>query len=387
LVFKTLLRNLSVPLGAGLLGLSALFFAGPDAGAEDAALGYKRVTGPCNLVFPKDHGAHPGYRTEWWYYTGNLQTENGSLLGYQLTIFRHQISPPKARIRWPERPSAWRTQQLYLAHLAISDINGARHYQAEDMSREALDLAGQRRSGDAVTLYVKNWQIHIEPGGHRLQAETPSFGLDLSLQPLKDPVLHGVRGYSRKGSTPERASCYASITRLQTAGTVSIGGKNAAVSGLSWMDHEFSTAPLEPGIGGWDWFSLQMENGWDFMFFLLRQENGKPHPASSGTLVDADGAARHVAIGDFRIDALDHWQSPHSGARYPARWRLRLAAEGIDLIVEPSMADQEMRTPGSTGVTYWEGSVSVRGAMQGRPAGGRGYVELTGYAERFAAEM
>jgi predicted secreted hydrolase len=200
------------------------------------------------------------------------------------------------------------------------------------------------------------------------------------MKPAKDPVRHGVDGYSRKGTTPERASCYYSFTRLETTGTVTAGGKTYAVEGESWMDHEFSTAPLEPGTVGWDWFSIQLSDKTEIMLYVLRQEDGGVNPASSGTYVDASGATRHLEKGYFRVLVKDTWKSAKSGAAYPRRWNLAIPLLGIDLDVTSNLADQEMRTAGSTGVTYWEGSVAVKGTKGGSPIDGHGYVEMTGYA-------
>ncbi len=224
-----------------IMGISGQIFA------EDENA-YLSVTGPCNLEFPKDHGAHPGYRTEWWYYTGNLRAENGNQYGFQLTFFRSQISPPGAAKKWPRRPSAWRTAQVYLAHAAVSDIAGQQHLQAETLSRAALGMAGATQAAEHTEIFLNNWSAQIEADLHTLKVNTADFSFELNFKPAKPAVLHGDRGYSLKGATPERASCYYSFTRLEGQGRITIGGKTVAVSGSAWMDHEFSTAVLEPGI-------------------------------------------------------------------------------------------------------------------------------------------
>jgi predicted secreted hydrolase len=351
--------------------------------AADDADGYLAVTGPCRLAFPADHGAHPGYRTEWWYYTGNLATPDGRPFGFQVTVFRRQIGPISDRRSWPEPSSAWRTEQLYLGHIALSDISGRQHFFAEDISRGALGLAGVIQNGVDTTVFLKSWKIDIGSRGQRLQAATEAFGIDLELVPIKSPVLHGDQGYSRKGDTAERASCYYSFTRLKTEGAIRLHDRELAVSGLSWMDHEFSSADLQPGIVGWDWFSLQLDNGTELMLYRLRQEDGQPNPASSGTLVGADETIRHLSTNEVKLTVVDHWQSPHSKGRYPAAWQVTVSSAKLSLSVVPNLADQEMRTPGSTAVTYWEGSVAITGEMAGRPVKGKGYVELTGYARAF----
>ncbi|MGA7145612.1 MAG: lipocalin-like domain-containing protein [Desulfobacterales bacterium] len=354
--------------------------------AEDPK-GYLSVTDSCDLEFPRDHGSHPGYRTEWWYYTGNLQSSAGNRYGFQLTFFRRRINPMGSEKKWPKPASAWRTSQIYLAHAALLDIDGKHHYYDQCMGRGVLGIAGVSRDHNDVRIFVKKWTARISPKALHLKAIAEKFSFDLDLTPVKPVVLHGNRGYSRKGSTPERASCYYSLTRLETKGQVTLAGKTFSVRGLSWMDHEFSTAQLEPGIIGWDWFGLQLSDNTEIMIYLLRQKDGRWHPASSGTYVRSDGTTRHLSIHDIEPMVLDTWKSPNSGAVYPARWRLRILSPAMDLSVIPNLADQEMRTRESTGVTYWEGSVSVRGNKNGRRVDGQGYMELTGYAGPFEAPL
>ena len=364
---------------------TAVFVVSISKAVEPA--GYLSVTGPCNLEFPKDHGPHPGYRTEWWYYTGNLQAASGDLYGFQLTFFRFQISPPQERQKWPQPPSAWRTQQVYLAHSAVSHISKKKHLQMELVSREALNMAGANQAGGTTTIFLKNWSARIGPDRHQLNVNSDGFSYELSLTPEKPAVLHGNAGYSLKGSTPERASCYYSFTRLKAEGDLSIGKNTTAVKGLAWMDHEYSTAPLEPGIRGWDWFSLQLSDQTEVMAFVLRKDKAEIGSASSATDIDSRGQKRHIPNHDFLVTVRDTWRSPHSKALYPAGWRLQILPSFLDLIITPNLADQEMRTYGSTGVVYWEGSVSIKGTRAGRPVSGRGYVELTGYAKPFDAPM
>ena len=349
--------------------------------------GYLSVTGPCNLEFPRDHGSHPGYRTEWWYFTGNLQSSTGNRYGFQLTFFRRRINPIGSEKKWPKPASAWRTSQIYLAHAALSDLNGKRHYYDQCMGRGGLGIAGVSRDHDSARIFVEKWSARISPKTIHLKAIAEKFSFSLDLTPLKPVVVHGNRGYSLKGSTPERASCYYSLTRLETNGQVMLAGKTFAVKGLSWMDHEFSTAPLEPGIIGWDWFGLQLSDHTEIMIYLLRQKDGRWHPASSGTYVRSDGTTRHLSIHDIDAMVMDTWKSPNSGAVYPVRWRIRILSPAMDLYVSPNLADQEMRTQESTEVTYWEGSVSVRGNKNGLLVDGQGYMELTGYAKPFDAPL
>lgn len=355
------------------------------SGVGEAGGDYTAVTGPCQLVFPRDHGPHPDYRTEWWYYTGNLESEGGRRFGFQLTFFRSRLRPGK--VPAGQTVSAWRTPHLYLAHAAVSDPESGRFRFAERLARAALGMAGASREEEGARVVLGDWSARIEPKSHRLRAAADEFSLDLTLSPLKPPVRHGDGGYSRKGDGPERASCYYSFTRLQTAGTVRIDGRSWQVSGQSWMDHEFSSAPLEPGLVGWDWFSLQLSDGTELMLYLLRQADGAFSPHSAGTLVAVDGSPRHLAAADFTVTPLDTWKSPASGADYPARWRVQVKPLELDLVVTPLMAEQELQTPGSTQVTYWEGSVEATGRAGQKPLAARGFVELTGYAHPFDAPL
>ena len=349
--------------------------------------GFLAVTGPCNLTFPKDHGPHPGYRTEWWYYTGNLVAESGDRYGFQLTFFRSQISPNDAAQNWPRPSSAWRTQQIYAGHAAVSDLNKNKHQHAELIGREALGIAGISQKGFQTTVFIKDWSATIGVEGHHLIAHTADFSIDLRLQSAKPPVLHGQAGYSRKGSTAERASCYYSLTRLTSKGFMRIDGQTVKVEGLSWMDHEYSTASLETGIVGWDWFSLQFSDRTELMLYLLREENGKINAASSGTFINPLGKPQHLNRKDFSVTVLRQWKSPRTEAVYPVAWRINIEPLAMEVTIEANLTDQEMVTSASTGVTYWEGSVSASGSIAKQPAQAKGYVELTGYAEALRAPL
>ena len=348
---------------------------------------YLSVTGPCNLEFPVDHGPHAGYRTEWWYYTGNLTSEKGNRYGFQFTIFRTQISPPGFEKKWPQPSSPWRTQQIFLGHAAVTDISGKQHLQDEKSARAVLGLSAATQTGAVTDIFIDDWSVRIAPNLHILNVTTGDFDYVFHLVPEKFPVMHGDAGYSRKGSRPDQASCYYSFTRLKTEGMLSVGGKVESVRGLAWMDHEFSTAALDPGLVGWDWFSLQLSDNTEVMLYLLREENGRIHPVSSGSRVNADGEVDHLVKNDFSVHALKVWKSPHSKAVYPSQWRVQIYPLALDVTISSSLPDQEMQTLQSTGITYWEGSVSLTGTKRGQPLTGHGYAELTGYARSFDAPM
>lgn len=330
--------------------------------------------------FPRDHGSHDRFRTEWWYFTGHVVDGDGSRLGYELTFFRRAIRP----VPPPPESSRWAIHQLYLAHFAISDISGDRFFYAEQLSRAALGKAGAEP--ERLQVWVDEWSAEAASPDHRvlsLRAAAEGFEIDLRLTPQKPPVIHGLEGVSRKGDRPGQASHYYSFTRLRTEGVVHLPNGPRQVTGTSWMDHEFGSADLGAGLVGWDWFSIQLADQTELMFYRLRHADGRPDPASSGTFIAADGRARHLTTDDVTITVLDHWRSPASGARYPSAWRLSIPALGLSLRVSPLMADQELITGKTTGVTYWEGAVTVEGTRRGTSIRGQGYVELTGYAEPF----
>lgn len=333
--------------------------------------GYRRAEGPLPISFPADHGPHPEYQVEWWYYTGNLETGDGRHLGYQLTFFRRALAPPHERV---ERESAWAADQAYMAHLAVTDVAGRRFQAFERFARDGAGLAGARAQPFAV--WLEDWSAEeVDAGTVLLRAAQDGVALDLLLAATRDPVLHGDRGYSPKGAEPGNASYYYSQTRLETTGSVRVGDGAYQVSGLSWMDHEWSTSSLETGQVGWDWFSVQLDDGSALMAFQLRREDGGIDAYSSGTFVAPDGSARHLAAGDLQVSVEDTWRSPHTGAVYPARWTFSVPDLALEFEIMPYLAAQEL----NLAYAYWEGAVRVEGRRAGRPVAGSGYIELTGY--------
>jgi predicted secreted hydrolase len=299
------------------------------------ASGFKRATEPIDFVFPADHGPHPDFQTEWWYYTGNLETQDGRHFGYQLTFFRRSLSSYEEQV---ERSSTWAT----------------------------------------------NWEI-VQTGEnqYRLTAEEDAIHLDLILEDVKELISHGERGLSQRGPEPGNASYYYSKTRLQTSGEIQVGEAVYQVQGLSWKDHDYSTLALLAGQIGWDWFSIQLQDGSDLMVFQIRRADGSIDPYSSGTLVTPEGDTLHLSSSDFEIEVRDTWRSPHSGGSYPVRWIVRLPQQDLILEIDPYLLDQEM----NLSYTYWEGAVKVSGSYEGNPVEGDGYVEMTGYAGSFEGEF
>ena len=331
-------------------------------------------------VFPRDHGSHEEFQTEWWYFTGHLSSTNGRRFGYELTFFRRGIDSPEV---W-SNPSAWAMRHLYLAHFALTDEANEQFQFAEKLSRAGINKAGAETDG--LNVWIDRWLVKTVAPDHRqfhLQAQAEGFSIDLTIESRKPPVIHGLHGVSRKGQHPEDTSHYYSLTRLDTTGSVVVQGMPLAVNGVSWMDHEFGSADLAEGLVGWDWLSLQLENEYDIMAYGLRRADGTFDPASSGTLVRPNGSSTSLSLEEIRVSVQGHWTSPVSGARYPNQWTLSIPSEAMELKISPRMVDQELVTRRSTGVTYWEGAVDVTGLWKGQEIHGRGYVELTGYAEPY----
>ena len=347
------------------------------ASGSGAAADWAQAVGQRNWSFPRDHGAHPEYRTEWWYFTGNLQDDAGKRYGYQLTFFRQGL---RLEARLPENP--WSVRDVYLAHFAVTDAASGTFRFSERTSRAGPGLAGAR--AETLDAWLLDWSARMEQGQVLLKARTPDIELSLRLTPRKPIVLHGRDGLSAKGPKPGQASYYASFTDLETRGTLrtSPGGEGIPVTGTSWFDQEFGSNQLSVEQAGWDWLSLHLTDGRDLMVYRIRRADGSLEPASSGTLVESDGRSRNLPLADLRLEVLDHWKSPHTQARYPSRWRLSVPSAGIELALEPWVADQELVTEASTGVTYWEGAVGGKGRSGGRDVTCEGYVELTGYGGR-----
>jgi len=374
-------RVVVVGMGLGILIVLALAARWPGAeraaqarlpGMSGEASGFRRADGPKPLSFPADHGAHLDYQTEWWYYTGNLESADGRHFGYQLTFFRRALLPSGQR---QTRASNWAAEQVYLTHFALTDVSGGRHTAFERFSRGAAGLAGAEAAPYQV--WLEDWQVtETEPGVYRLHASQEQISLDLQLTDEKGPVLQGDQGYSQKGPDPGNASYYYSLTRLASTGTLRVGESAFQVAGLSWMDHEFSTSALGPDQVGWDWFALQLDDGGELMVFQLRRTDGSIDSFSSGAFIAADGATTRLAREDFVVRVEDTWRSPHSGATYPARWTVSVPRLDLTLDITPHLADQEL----NVSYTYWEGAVRVGGERAGQAIAGNGYVELTGYA-------
>ncbi|MBL6982515.1 MAG: hypothetical protein ISR58_15150 [Anaerolineales bacterium] len=340
---------------------------------------FQRAEGPRQWDFPEDFGPHPDYQTEWWYYTGNLQSENGERFGYQLTFFRRALLPENSP---QERDSAWAADQVYMAHFALTDISTKEHYAFERFTRGAAGLAGAQ--ANPYQVWLENWEVTLtNDGEYLIKAGQNDISIELILKDAKGPIFHGDQGYSQKGPEKGNASYYFSQTRLESQGIVQVAGEIFQVAGLSWMDHEFGTSALSEGQVGWDWFSIQLEEDSELMVFQIRRADGSIDPFSSGTWINAGGKTTQLDRDQFQIQVLDTWQSDTSGGEYPAKWNLVIPSLNLKLEIEPFVVDQEM----NVSYAYWEGAVKVSGSVDGESVKGNGYLEMTGYAASMEGEF
>jgi len=339
-----------------------------DALGEAPAEGFARALAPRPFVFPADHGPHPDFRNEWWYLTGNLADDQGHRFGYQVTFFRIGLQAHPA-----PRSSHWATSQVFLAHAAVTDMNARRHLAAERFSREALGLAGARVA--PLRVWVDDWTLSASEAGFpwTLRVDDQHFALDLEISALRPPVPQGQDGLSRRSDQPGNASYYYSITRLRTAGAVRIDEEDHPVSGLSWLDREWATRPLGPRLAGWDWLSLQLNDGTDFMFYRLREHDGSTAPQSAGLLLSKDGTRQALGVDDVTLSPVRFWAAP-DGTLYPVAWTVDVRPLGKRWRVEAALDDQRM----DLGLRYWEGAVRALGP-ESADLVGRGYLEMTGY--------
>lgn len=369
-----------------------------DVLADTDTAGFARADAPRPFVFPDDHGPHPEYRHEWWYFTGNLEDDDGDRYGFQLTFFRSALRPDTAGIGSAEA-SPWATNQVYMAHFAVTDAAARSFHPFERFERDALGLAGAR--AEPFQVHVGDWSaVAAAPppppdmgdvgdmgdmgdiGPLRLRAAEGGVAIDLVVEALKPVVLQGDRGLSQKGPEQGNASYYYSLTRLAARGTVTVEGRPVDVRGLAWLDREWGTSALGPDLDGWDWFSVQLDEGTELMVFRLRRRDGRRDSLDSGTFVHADGRTTRLFARDVEIRPTGRWRSPRGG-EYPSGWQLDVPRLDLSLQLEPLVPDQEM----DLSFRYWEGAVRARGRRGERPVSGFGYVELTGYAAESGARL
>ena len=337
----------------------------------DPARSFAQVDRPREFLFPADHGPHGEYRTEWWYFTGNVNAGEERRFGYQLTFFRF-----RPRVEEQTGSSRWRTGHFYMAHFALTDIDNKKIHTFERFSRAAAGLAGA--STGELHVWLDDWSASAtsrETFPLRIRAREDRITLDLSLEQGKAVVLHGEDGVSVKNDEPGNASYYYSYTRMPTRGRISVAGDTYAVSGNSWMDREWSSSALGEEQLGWDWFALQLSNDHELMYYRFRRTDGAVDRFSYGAVILPDGSVSTLSFDQVELEVLDTWLSPASGVTYPSAWRLRVPEHGLDLSIRPTLDDQEL----DLSFRYWEGAVELKGTFGESGVNGHGYVELTGY--------
>ena len=362
--FKTALRLRTLALLLSLLALSGFTY-------QLAVPGRK-------LSWPADHYSHPDYKTEWWYYTGHLETQSGKRFGFQVTFFRFGL-------RDRQTAGNGRTplySDLYMAHFALSDIAAKKFVFRERINRPYNDKAGA--ATDRYLVWNEDWKVEGDRNSHTIRVSDRGTELRLNLQSLKPPVLHGVNGLSQKAAGEGRASYYYSLTRMKAEGALTIDGNTEKLHGLAWMDHEFGSNQLGEDQVGWDWFSIQLDNQAELMLYLMRRKDGSIDVHSSGTLVRADGGTRQLTRDQFQVAVLEKWKSPNTGGNYPMRWNVTVPDEEIALEIVPEFPEQELITSRSTRVNYWEGAARVNGRFKKEAVTGSSYVEMTGYAGKLS---
>jgi predicted secreted hydrolase len=320
--------------------------------------------------FPRDHHAHPDFKTEWWYLTGNLADGGGRRYGFQLTFFRQGVR------RSAPADTRFAVDDIKLAHFAVTDIDGNKFRFAQKVSRGSFGEAGFA-DGNRIA-WIDDWElVQTGPGAFVIRAKADDFALRLDLVSRKPPVFHGKDGVSQKSEGEGRASHYYSLTRLEAAGSLTLGREEVAVTGLAWFDQEWATNQLTEDQTGWDWLSLQFEDGTELMLFQIRLRGGGRDPFCHGTWVAADGRTEAIKNEDFELLPGRTWKSPESGGEYPVAWTLRIPRLGLELEVEAALDAQELVL---APISYWEGSILATGTKGGREVRGRGYLEMTGYA-------
>lgn len=353
----------------------------PVAAALVCAQSWQIAAPGYRYQFPRDHFSHPDYQTEWWYYTGNLRGADGHRYGFELTFFREAVHLPEETAA--AETAVWRPDQIYLAQLAFSDIDGGNFYHTERLNRAGPGIAGATTGSPGGQRYWNgNWQVRWSsdvPGEQQLNAVSDQFKIQLTLHPKKSFVINGQNGLSVKGPLAGEASHYISFTRLRASGNVEWKGESHQVNGVAWMDHEFFTEPRDNSLAGWDWFAIQLENNEELLLYRLREKSGNESPYSSGTYVDASGVAHSLSAKDFSLFPSDAWRSSSSGASYPLRWDIKVPSLDLELTEQTALKNQELFSSSGITPSYWEGAVTYEGKIHGQPVKAVGYLEMTGY--------
>ncbi|HJU22264.1 MAG TPA: lipocalin-like domain-containing protein [Casimicrobiaceae bacterium] len=332
-----------------------------------ADVAYPDVIAGTKLEFPRDEGAHPDFRNEWWYVTGWLRNAQQRELGFQVTFFRNRPGVAEAS------PSRFAAKQLLFAHAAIADPARQRLVFDERAARVGFGLA--EAAVGQTNVHIGDWSVEQHDDRCVAKVRAREFTFDLAMQARQPILLQGDHGVSRKGPDPADASYYYSRPQLAVSGTVALGDRSSGVNGMAWLDHEWSSRYLPQGAIGWDWTGINFDDGGALMAFRIRDASSNALWAG-GAFRDSDGATRSFAPADIEFSPLRTWRSPRTGIDYPIAFRVR--AGDLVVALEPLFADQELDARAGVGTIYWEGA--VRASRDGRVVG-RGYLELTGYGE------
>ncbi len=329
-----------------------------------AADDYPRVVAGHAIQFPRDAGAHPEFRSEWWYITGWVRDTGGNGFGVQVTFFRNRPRVAESN------PSAFAPRQLLFAHAAIADARYGKLRHDQRAARAGFGLAAAAE--DTTNVWIDDWSLKLLGDNYVATIAARDFKFDLRFTPGQAPLLQGGEGFSRKSQSIDNASYYYSVAQLAVSGNVTVGGSRASVDGIAWLDHEWSSAAMAPEASGWDWIGINLDDGGSLMAFQMRGRDaplwaGGSHRASSGAL-------RSFEPGQVRFTPQRRWRSPRTAVDYPVAMRVNVGGE--EYAIEPMMDDQELDSRATTGTVYWEGAVTAR---QGEREVGRGYLELTGY--------
>lgn len=340
--------------------------------AQPSNAQYQTALPGYHYEFPKDHFNHPDYRTEWWYFTGNLTAMDGHRFGFELTFFRQGVDRDK------QNRATWDIQDIYLAHLALSDIDSREFYHTERVNRAGPGIAGVDAAQQKI--WNGNWNVSWSGADLQLNGVDSAFRISLTLHPEKSPVIQGENGVSQKAEGAGKASHYISFTRLKTSGIIEVNQKTYQLGGLTWMDHEFFTHQLEANQIGWDWLSIQLDDDSEIMLYRIRRKDGTVDPFSFGTYVDAHGKSTPLHASDFLMSAQgETWKSPVTSAIYPIQWRISIPKLGIDLEIRTDLKSQELSGRSKIAPSYWEGAIRLVGHKNSKKLDGVGYLEMTGY--------
>ena len=395
--FLNLIMGISLLSSANVLAVnlsveSVLGSSSEDPSSEANNV-FKRVTKPRAFEFPQDHLAHPDYKTEWWYFSGHLRINNETAknkeprFAYQFTLFRFALAPENHNGHLTKDTSDWRSRHIYMAHVALTDLQTGQYYQKERFSRESPGLAGAEQQSDGrLKFWLNNWQVLSLESNRlwplKLMVDDSQFTLNLQLDSQKSVVLQGDQGLSQKSNALGNASYYYSYTRVKTQGSIHIGDKEYSVSGNSWLDREWSTSSLGADQQGWDWFSLHFEDGSELMLYQMRKKDGSKDEFSSGIMIDVQGNTKKLDSNSFQLKASKFWTSPVSAIQYPIKWQLKIPEHNYDVTIKSAMNNQEWSKAKGHSFDYWEGSVKVSGHKNQQPIKGVGYLEMTGYKNK-----